>query len=222
MDIRFGNGFPYQWESQGSILGILRIYLHKIELRPVLMKKLVHLLPIFLLVLACSEPQTFDVLIKNGQVVDGSGEPSYLGSVGINADTIAAVGNLENAIGKTEIDAEGLTIAPGFINMLSWATESLLIDGTSESDIRQGVTLEVMGEGWSMGPLNAKMKAESLASQKDYKYSIDWTTLGGYLQSLENRGISCNAASFVGATTLRIHELESENRPPTPEELNRM
>ncbi|BFP39326.1 D-aminoacylase [Flavobacteriaceae bacterium GF1] len=186
------------------------------------MKKFLNLLPIFLLVLACSKPQTFDVLIKNGQVVDGSREPSYLGSVGINADTIAAVGNLENAIGKTEIDAEGLTIAPGFINMLSWATESLLIDGKSESDIRQGVTLEVMGEGWSMGPLNAKMKAESLASQKDYKYSIDWTTLGGYLQSLENRGISCNVASFVGATTLRIHELESENRPPTPEELDRM
>ncbi len=186
------------------------------------MKKLVNLFPILLLVLACSEPQTFDVLIKNGQVIDGSGETSYIGSVGINADTIAAVGNLKNAVGKTEIDAEGLTLAPGFINMLSWATESLLIDGTSESDIRQGVTLEVMGEGWSMGPLNAKMKAESLASQKDYKYHIDWTTLGEYLQSLENRGISCNVASFVGATTLRIHELESENRPPTPEELDRM
>ncbi|WP_343485907.1 D-aminoacylase [Allomuricauda sp. d1] len=170
----------------------------------------------------CDQPQTFDVLIKNGQLVDGSGKESYTGSVGINADTIAAVGNLENAVGKTEIDATGLTIAPGFINMLSWATESLIVDGKSESDIRQGVTLEVMGEGWSMGPLNPKMKKEAKASQKDYKYDIDWTTLGEYLQSLENRGISCNVASFVGATTLRIHEVESENRPPTPDEMERM
>lgn len=186
------------------------------------MNKSIFLIPIVLLVLACNQPQEFDVLIKNGQLVDGSGETAYVGSVGINADTIAAVGNLENAIGKTEINGEGLTIAPGFVNMLSWATESLIVDGKSESDIRQGVTLEVMGEGWSMGPLNDKMKQESKASQKDYTYDIDWTTLGEYLQSLENRGISCNVASFVGATTLRIHELESANRPPTPEELERM
>lgn len=186
------------------------------------MKKLLFLSTVIIFLLSCNQPQTFDVLIKNGTIVDGSGQPSYFGNVGINADTIAAVGNFENAVGKTEVDATGLTVAPGFINMLSWSTESLMVDGKSESDIRQGVTLEVMGEGWSMGPLNDKMKAESKASQKDYKYDIDWTTLGEYLQSLEHRGVACNVASFVGATTLRMHELESENRPPTPEELERM
>lgn len=186
------------------------------------MKKVLSITSVLLFLLSCTEQQTFDVLIKNGTIVDGSGEASYIGSVGIIGDTIAAVGDLERAKGETEINAEGLTIAPGFINMLSWSTESLIVDGKSESDIRQGVTLEVMGEGWSMGPLNEKMKAESKASQKDYTYEIDWTTLGEYLQSLENRGISCNVASFVGATTLRIHELESENRPPNTEEMERM
>jgi len=186
------------------------------------MKKILPILFVILLFFSCTEPQTFDVMIKNGTIVNGSGEPAFVGSVGINADTIAAVGNLEDAVGKTEINADGLTIAPGFINMLSWSTESLIVDGKSESDIRQGVTLEVMGEGWSMGPLNNKMKQESKTSQKDYTYDIDWTTLGEYLQSLENRGISCNVASFVGATTLRIHELESANRPPTEKELERM
>ena len=186
------------------------------------MKKISIIIGLLVALSSCSEPQSFDVLIKNGTLVDGSGNPAFVGSLGINADTIAAIGNLENAIGTTEIDATGLTVAPGFINMLSWSTESLLIDGKSESDIRQGVTLEVMGEGWSMGPLNATMKASSKASQKDYVYDIDWTTLGEYLQSLENRGVACNVASFVGATTLRIHEIGSEDRPPTAEELERM
>jgi N-acyl-D-amino-acid deacylase len=186
------------------------------------MKNVLPILFAIFLLSSCNEPQKFDVLIKNGTIVNGSGEPAFVGSIGINADTIAAIGNLENAKGKTEINAEELTVSPGFINMLSWSTESLMVDGKSESDIRQGVTLEVMGEGWSMGPLNDKMKQESKASQKDYTYDIDWTSLGEYLQSLENRGISTNVASFVGATTLRIHELESANRPPTEEELERM
>jgi N-acyl-D-amino-acid deacylase len=116
----------------------------------------------------------------------------------------------------------GLVVAPGFINMLSWATKSLIIDGNSESDIRQGVTLEVMGEGRSEGPLNDEMKLEQLAFQKDYKYDIEWTTLGEYLQFLENRGVSTNVASFVGAATLRIHEIKKEDREPTLEELERM
>ena len=117
---------------------------------------------LFLLVIlnGCSAPESFDVLIKNGQIVDGSGNTSYRGDIGINADTIAAIGTLENAIGKIEIDAAGLVVAPGFINMLSWATESLIEDGKSQSDIRQGVTLEVFGEGWSMGPLSDSLKQE--------------------------------------------------------------
>ena len=115
-----------------------------------------------------------------------------------------------------------MAVAPGFINMLSWATESLIEDGHSQSDIRQGVTLEVMGEGWSMGPMNPAMKEEAIKMSGDIKYDIEWTTLAEYLQFLENRGISNNVASFVGATTVRIHVLGYEDRPPTPAELERM
>jgi len=175
-----------------------------------------------LLFLSCSTQIEYDVLIKNGTIYDGSGKTPYEGSIGIDDDKIVALGDLGNAIGITEIDATGLAVTPGFINMLSWATESLIVDGNSESDIRQGVTLEVMGEGWSMGPLSEKMKDEARAFMKDVKYDIDWTTLGEYLESLERRGVSTNVASFVGATTLRIHELGEENRPPTDEELLRM
>ena len=167
----------------------------------------------------CSAPESYDVLIRNGQIVDGSGKPSYTGDVGINADTIAALGTLKNATGKVEIDATGLVVAPGFINMLSWATESLIEDGKSQSDIRQGVTLEVFGEGWSMGPLGEKLKEERLATQGKIKYDIDWTTLDEYLESLVKRGITPNVASFIGATTVRINHIGYEDRAPTDEEM---
>ena len=165
-----------------------------------------NLFPIIILLLlfvGCSQPQNFDVLIKNGQIVDGSGKPSYIGAVGINADTIAAVGDLGDATGTTEIDASGLVVAPGFINMLSWATESLIEDGRSMADIKQGVTLEVFGEGWSMGPLNEAMKKEEQESQGGIQYDIEWNSLNEYLEYLTNKGVSPNVASFVGATTLR-------------------
>jgi len=187
--------------------------------------KYLNILVLFLLIglsFGCSEVETYDILIRNGQILDGSGEPSHIGTIGINADTIAALGQLTNAKGIQEIDATGLAIAPGFINMLSWATESLIVDGKSESDIRQGVTLEVMGEGWSMGPLNNEMRQQQQSSQKDVKYDIEWTTLGEYLAFLERKGVSTNVASFVGATTLRIHELGEANRPPTVQELENM
>ncbi len=176
----------------------------------------------FLVLSGCTQPQSFDVLIKNGTIVDGSGGPSYIGDVGINADTIAAVGNLENATGTKEIDASGLVVAPGFINMLSWAVESLIEDGRSMSDIKQGVTLEVFGEGWSMGPLNNKMKKEEKESQGDIKFAIEWTSLNEYLEYLTQKGISPNVASFVGATTLRVHTMGYENRAPTPQEMDSM
>lgn len=177
----------------------------------------------FLLILAsCSQPENYDVLIKNGQIVDGSGKPSYTGYVGINADTIAAVGDLGDATGTQEIDASGMAVAPGFINMLSWATESLIEDGRSMADIKQGVTLEVFGEGWSMGPLNESMKKEEQESQGDITYDIEWNTLNEYLEYLTNKGISPNIASFVGATTLRINTVGYENRAPTPRELDTM
>lgn len=172
--------------------------------------------------LSCSAGTEYDVLIKNGWIYDGSGKPPVKGSVAILADTIAAVGEIKNARGKIEIDAEGKAVSPGFINMLSWATETLIVDGRSQSDIRQGVTLEVFGEGWSMGPLNEEMKRQELESQGDIKYDIEWTTLGEYLEFLEKKGISPNVASFVGATTVRIHVLGYEDREPTEEEMEKM
>ena len=178
---------------------------------------------LILLIFSCSSHKDYDILIKNGTIADGSGNPAYIGSVGINADTIAAVGKLK-ATGRLEIDATDLVVAPGFINMLSWATESLIQNGRSESDIMQGVTLEVFGEGWSMGPLNKKLKKELQlpTEQGDIKYDIDWNTLDEYLQSLVRRGISPNVASFIGATTVRINHIGYENRPPTAEELTSM
>ncbi len=164
----------------------------------------------------------FDVLIRNGMIYDGSGQAGVAGDVGISGDRIAAVGTLPGARGKVEIDARGLAVAPGFINMLSWANESLIADGHSQSDIRQGVTLEVLGEGNSMGPLNATMKQEMVEEQGDIKYDVTWTTLNGYLEHLVKRGVSCNVASFVGATSVRIHEIGYVDRPPTPAELGRM
>ncbi|BDW94073.1 aminoacylase [Flagellimonas marinaquae] len=170
----------------------------------------------------CSQPQNFDVLIKNGQIVDGSGKPSYVGDLGINADTIAAIGNLSSAEGTQEIDATGLAVAPGFINMLSWAGETLIEDGRSMGGIKQGVTLEIFGEGWSMGPLSESMKNQEEEKQGDIKYDIEWNTLGEYLEFLTNKGVSPNVASFVGATTLRIHTVGYEDRAPTPQELDNM
>jgi N-acyl-D-amino-acid deacylase len=184
----------------------------------------------FCLLAACTEPEPpapvspapeYDVLVKGGLVYDGDGGTPFRADVAIDDDRIAAIGDIEGGADLV-IDAQGLAVAPGFINMLSWANESLIEDGRSQGDIRQGVTLEVMGEGWSMGPANDAMKAEAVELQWDIRYDIEWTTLGEYLQYLENRGISTNVASFVGATTVRIHVLGYEDRAPTPEELLQM
>jgi N-acyl-D-amino-acid deacylase len=167
-------------------------------------------------------PPGYDVVVRGGTVYDGSGSPGVAADVGIRGDRIAAVGDLSGARGAVEIDASGQAVSPGFINMLSWATESLIVDGRSQSDIRQGVTLEVFGEGWSEGPLNPEMKRRALEQQGDIRFDIEWTTLGEYLEYLESKGVSPNVASFVGATTVRIHELGEEDRPPSAEELERM
>jgi N-acyl-D-amino-acid deacylase len=164
----------------------------------------------------------YDVIIRGGTVYDGSGSAGQQADVGINADRIAALGDLSNSHGQLEIDATGQAVSPGFINMLSWAVDSLIEDGRGQSDLRQGVTLEIFGEGWSYGPLNDEMKADAQKDQGDIKYDIAWTTLGEYLNYLEKRGISPNVASFVGATTVRIHELGSEDRAPDAQELARM
>ena len=169
-----------------------------------------------------TEPPSYDVLIRNGIIYDGSGAEPYRGEVAVSADRIVAVGASIPGSAKRLVDAKGLAVTPGFINMLSWATESLLVDGLGQSDLRQGVTLEVMGEGWSMGPLNDRMKTEAVKQQGDFKYPIEWTTLGDYLSLIERRGTAMNVASFVGATTVRQHELGDGDVDPTPEQLGRM
>ncbi len=155
-------------------------------------------------------------------IYDGEGGEPYKADLGIKNDTIAFIGDLSAATASNEIDAKGNAVAPGFINMLSWATESLIEDGNSQSDIRQGVTLEVMGEGWSMGPLNDKVKKQQQESQSDIKYKIEWNTLGEYLNFLEKKGVSCNVASFVGATTIRTNIIGEDNRDPTSDEMESM
>jgi N-acyl-D-amino-acid deacylase len=165
---------------------------------------------------------SYDVIIRGGTVYDGRGGPGRVADVGIAGDRIAAVGDLSGAGARSKVDAAGLAVAPGFINVLSWATTSLIHDGRGQSDVRQGVTLVVFGEGSSPGPVNAEMKAQQIAQQGDIRFDIDWTTLGEYLEHLERRGVSPNVASFVGATTVRVHELGHADRSPTPAELDRM
>ena len=172
--------------------------------------------------LNCQSPIAYDVVLQNTTIYDGSGEVPYLGDIGINADTIAAIGKPNSLKGKKHVVLDGLATAPGFINMLSWANVALLEDGTSQSDIRQGVTLEVMGEGSSMGPLTEEMKEAMKEGQVDINFDIPWTTLGEYLTYLEQKGVSTNVASFVGNGTLRQHVIGFENRPATSSELEQM
>jgi N-acyl-D-amino-acid deacylase len=165
----------------------------------------------------------YDVVIRGGTIYDGSGGAPYVGDVLVNGDKIVAVGGPgAKARGRSEIDATGLAVAPGFINMLSWANVTLIADGRGQSDLRQGVTLEVMGEGESMGPWNAEMKRLATERQGDIKYDVSWTSLGQYLEFLEKKGVSPNVASFVGATTVREHELEEKDVDPNPQQLARM
>ncbi len=186
------------------------------------MKNYLALIVFALLLASCTQTGDYDLIIRNGQIYDGSGETAYSGDLAIHADTIAAIGNLDDLTGTEEIDAQGMAVAPGFINMLSWANVSLLHDGRSMSDIYQGVTLEVMGEGFSMGPLSDDMKQEMIEDQGDIKYDISWTTLGEYLEHLEQKGVSTNVTSFVGNGTLRRYVIGYENRPATDEELEQM
>jgi N-acyl-D-amino-acid deacylase len=172
--------------------------------------------------LAAAPAASYDVILRSGTIYDGSGKPPVTGDVAITGDRIAAIGDLKAAHGKTELNVKGLAVAPGFVNMLSHAEESLIVDGRSQSDIRQGVTLEVMGEGESMGPLNAEMKKLGVEEQADIKYDIKWTTLGEYLDYITKKGVTPNVASFIGAATVRVHEIGFADRPPTTAELERM
>jgi len=169
-----------------------------------------------------ARPAQYDIVLRGGTIYDGSGKAPFVGDLAMRGGVVAAIGDLSADRGKTEIRAAGLAVAPGFINMMCWGNESLIEDGRSQSDIRQGVTLEVLGEGESMGPLNDRMKQELLKRQRDIRYAIEWTTLGEYLQYLERRGVSPNVASFIGAATPRIYVIGDDDRPPTADELKRM
>jgi N-acyl-D-amino-acid deacylase len=171
---------------------------------------------------ACAPPPAHDLILRGGTVYDGSGSAPYVGDVAIDGDAIVALGDIGKVTADIEIDVSGLAVAPGFVNMLSWAVESLIEDGHSQSDIRQGVTLEVMGEGSSMGPLNDAMRADMINTQSDVHFDVEWTTLAEYLEFLEQRGISTNVASFLGAGTPREYVIGHEDRPPTPDELEQM
>jgi N-acyl-D-amino-acid deacylase len=178
------------------------------------------------LLLAClagvASAEQVDLLIRNGVIYDGSGGPPVRGGVAVRDGRVVATGDVSDYTASNAVDAKGLAIAPGFINMLSWATDSLIHDGRAMSDIKQGVTLEVFGEGSSYGPVNERIREEMLKTQGDIRYDITWTTLGEYLEFLVRKGVSPNVASFVGATTVREYAIGFEDRPPTAQELEQM
>src|SRR4051794_10043406 len=171
---------------------------------------------------AASRQTAFDVIVRGGTVYDGTGAPGRRTDVGIRGDRVAAVGDLSAAAATTTVDATNLAVAPGFINMLSWSTDSLIADGRSQGEIRQGVTTQIFGEGVSMGPLTPEMKGRALESMGDIKYDITWTTLSEYLRELERRGVSQNVASFIGATTIREHVVGLEDKKATPAQMEAM
>ncbi|MBV9215026.1 MAG: D-aminoacylase, partial [Acidobacteria bacterium] len=180
------------------------------------------LLLIFVTIAAVSDiaAQHFDVIIRGGTIYDGTGRNPIRADIGIRGDRIAAIGDLARKQAAKIIDATGMAVSPGFINMLSWSTESLIVDPRSLGELKQGVTTQIFGEGESMGPLNDRMKKEFQADQGDLKYDITWTSLADYLNYLEKRGVSQNVASFIGATTVRRYVIGDEDKAPTPAQLD--
>src|SRR4030095_8359654 len=169
---------------------------------------------------SAAPPPAYSVLIRGGTIYDGSGGAPYVGDVAVRGDKIAYVGPHAPGRAARTVDATGKAVSPGFVNMLSWATESLIADGRGLTDTFRGVTLEVMGEGDSMGPLNPEMKRLEVKRQGDIKYPIRWTTLGEYLGYLQRKGVTPNVASFVGATTVRVREIGEKDGGTTPRPLN--
>jgi N-acyl-D-amino-acid deacylase len=189
------------------------------------------LISVFLLLAGCAaapaplpsvSTPSYDLVLRGGLIVDGSGTPARVADIGIRGDRIASIGSIRAHDGKRELDVRGKVVAPGFINLLSWGNESLLVDGRGMSDVMQGVTLELFGEGWSMGPLSPEMHADMIKQQNDLRFDVPWTTLGGYLSHLEQKGVSPNVASLVGATTVRINIIGRDRRAATGEDLQRM
>lgn len=188
------------------------------------MKKILFSLLLLTIFVCLSSAQTdeFDVIIKNGTIYDGSGGKPFKADVGIKGDKVTAIGNLSKAKAKQTVDAAGLAVAPGFINMLSWSVDSIIADPRSMGELKQGITTQIFGEGESMGPWNDRLKKQAADLQDDFKYKIEWTTLAEYLQFLEKRGVSQNVASFIGATTIRQYVIGDEDKQPTPEQLEQM
>ncbi|MGE0452231.1 MAG: amidohydrolase family protein [Vicinamibacteria bacterium] len=184
--------------------------------------RLTAVLAVGVVAFAAGAAERYDVIVYGGTVYDGDGGPSRRADVGIRGDRVAAIGDLSKDEAGRRIDASGLAVSPGFVNMLSWSTDTLIVDGRSQGEIRQGVTTQIFGEGWSMGPLSAEMKAREQASQGEIKYEIAWTTLAGYLAHLEKRGVSQNVASYIGAGTLREHAVGLENVQATSEQMEAM
>jgi N-acyl-D-amino-acid deacylase len=177
---------------------------------------------LFVLFVNNTSAQQYDLIIRGGTVYDGSGARPIKTDIAITGDKVVKIGKLNLAHAKTVVDATGLAVAPGFINMLSWSTESLIVDPRSLGELKQGVTTQIMGEGWSMGPLNDRMKKQVKDDQGDLKWNVEWTTLAEYLQHLERRGVSQNVASYIGATTIRMHVIGEEDKQPTPEQMQQM
>ncbi len=185
------------------------------------MRKISFFLLSWLMVLSCSQQEQYDTIILNGMIYDGNGGDPYKGDIGINADTIAFIGDLKKAKGRNETDANGMAVAPGFINMMGHSEVSLIVDGRSQGDIRQGVTTEIFTES-SMAPLNPGMKKQMQEGQGDIKFKVEWNTLGEYMRYLENKGISCNIASYVGTGTIRQYIIGEDNKDPTASQLDSM
>jgi N-acyl-D-amino-acid deacylase len=191
------------------------------KIKILIMRNLLPVVFLFLFSVACKQKRVYNTIIRNGLIYDGNGGEPYQADLAINADTIALIGDLKDASAANDLDAKGMAVAPGFINMLSHSEESLIQDGRSQGDIRQGVTLEVLGES-SMGPLNAIMKKQAKDGQVNIKYEVGWNTLGEYLNFLEKKGISCNIASFVGTGSIRQYVIGEANLPPSPAQLDTM
>ena len=194
----------------------------RLSIPGVLLFLLVPLLSLLILAPGCAPSPDYDVVIRGGTLYDGSGSPGVVADLAISGDTVAALGDLRAVRGRQEVDAHGMAVSPGFINLMSWANESMIEDGRAMSDVMQGVTLQVMGEGDSMGPIPDSLKEWAESQQGDIQYEIEWTTLGEYLEYLEARGISPNVASFLGAATARVNVLGFADRDPNPQELERM
>jgi len=187
----------------------------------VIMRLKLTFLVITMMLISCSSEQ-YDLVIKNGTIIDGSGGESFVSDIAIKNGKIHRIENNISGTNSSEIDASGQIVAPGFIDILSWASGPIVYDGEVQSVVCQGITTAIFGEGWSMGPVNETVREEMRSMWKEYNIPYDWKTLADYLKFVEKQGTSVNIASFVGATTVRLYVIGNEDRLATPEEMKQM